>query len=412
MTPSSGQGRFEIGSLLQVLLSLYGFLSSLLAAAILLAFTLLGEQVSRLAGYSLQFVALAWVTLFLALLCLPSFGYALLRLLRKGPGPDFRAAFPTASAALLLWPLALALGSQLAKADGLAPYLLPLVTVLATALPLWWLVELARRGIPCGAQRSWGALIFALFFSNPLTMLLELLLLVALLAGAALVLNSGLLGGYPLARLEYLAQLLMQGGGEGDGVQKQILPLLSNPWVIFAGLSIFSGLIPLLEELCKSLAIWALLGRRLNTAEGLALGAIAGAGFALTETLTGLANPTLQDQWLTLVVGRTGTGLLHIATASLVGMGLAAAWRKGEFLRFGLAYFAAVTLHGLWNFFSLASGLAPFVLESTWAGRALSSAALAGMIVLAIVFILILLTANRRLRRSPEAAAVESLNRT
>ena len=407
MSDQPAPARFQISALLQVLLSLFGLVTSLGGAAILLLLTLFSSGAGSFstAGYTEQFISLSWNALFTALLCLPALGYALTHLLHLPRAQGISSKFSTVSAAMLLWPLLLFGGSQLSRMGGagqsaLGFYILPVFTILASALPLWWLVELTRRGIPCEPRRSWGALIFALFISNPLTMLLEIVLLVGLAVGVSLLLSSSAVSAYFLARIQNIFQQALEARGDPASIQQLILPLLSNPWVIFAGVSLFSGFVPLLEELCKSLAVWALLGRRLNPGEGLVVGAVAGAGFALTETLTGLANASISDQWLTLVVGRAGTGLLHVSTAALVGLGLATAWRSGKFHHFALSYFSAVALHGLWNFFSLGSGLAPIVLSSRSAGQAFSIFSLSGMLVLALAFILILLNANTRARRA------------
>ena len=403
MNLPSAPSRFETGSLLQVLLSLFGLLISLSGAAGLLLLVLFSASMPGLqAGqYAGQFISLAWILLFLGLLCIPSLAYSLLRLLHKTAALTVLPGFPIASAALLLWPVLLLAGFFLAKMDGVGTYLLPLITILVTALPLWWLIELVRRGIPISPQRSWGTLIFALFFSNPLTMLLEAFLLLGLAITAGLLIGAN---GYFLARLQNLYQQVLQAGGDPERIQQILLPLLSNPWVILAGVVLMSGLIPLLEELCKSLPVWSLLGRKLSPGEGLVIGAIAGAGFALTESLTSLSNPSIQAQWLVLVIGRVGTGLLHITASGLVGMGLAAAWRSGKFHYFGLALLSAVMLHGLWNFFSLSAGLATTVLQSPSAGQVISFIALGGMAALAVLSISFLLIANQRVRPAPQSS--------
>jgi len=425
MITQPDRARFETGSLLQALLSLYGLGSSLFITAGLLIVTWIsasssGASGSRLAGYPQQFIALAWIALFLGLLCLPSLWFAVQRLRGKtsslavltafprkeGGLPHKEGGFRAASAVLLIWPLLLIVGSLLSKSGGAGAYLLTPFTILATAIPLWWLVELARRGLGSAPQRSWGTLVFALFFTNPLTMLVEIILLLGLAVVAGLILSGN---AYYVARLQTLSQEILQAGGDTARIQQIVLPLLSNPIVVFAGVSIISGLIPLVEELCKSLAVWVLLGRKLNPSEGLVIGAIAGAGFALTETLFSLSGPGMQGQWLTLVVGRTGTGLLHVTTAALVGLGLASFWQTGKFLRFLLAYLSAVTLHGLWNLFSISSGLATYLIQPPAAARAVSIASLAGMVGLGLVFFLILILANRRLRPAPNPVPVTEI---
>jgi RsiW-degrading membrane proteinase PrsW (M82 family) len=201
--------------------------------------------------------------------------------------------------------------------------------------------------------------------------------------------------------LRQFYQEMTRSMGDAARLQTLILPLLANPWVILATLVCFAVVVPLLEELIKPLAVWALLGLGASPADGLVLGAIAGAGFGLTETLFSLSNVDGQAQWLALVVGRTGTNLLHVTTTALIGWGLVSAWRSRKFARLGLAYLCAVLLHGLWNTFSLVSALAGIWLPSQPLGVLLSYAALAGLLGLGGVCLGLLFGANRRLRAAP-----------
>ena len=98
MTSQPAQPRFETRSLLQALLSLYGLGTSLLGALGLLVIALIAVNSpgSSQESYFQEFFSLAWVALFLGLLCLPSLWLAIMRLLGRStslPLPDgFRAA--------------------------------------------------------------------------------------------------------------------------------------------------------------------------------------------------------------------------------------------------------------------------------------------------------------------------------
>jgi len=83
-------------------------------------------------------------------------------------------------------------------------------------------------------------------------------------------------------------------------------------------------LIPLLEELLKPLAIWILVWRKLTPVEGFVAGLICGSAFGLIESIGNLASISGSD-WIIVVLGRTGTGLLHTVATGLVGWGLASA---------------------------------------------------------------------------------------
>jgi hypothetical protein len=405
--PPSPQ-RTRTYAFLQALLSLGGFVVCGLGAAGALLLGLFKALSGAGLGSALaEYVGIAWIFGVLALLAVPAFWFALGKILGRGDPAPSQRGFTAASSALLLWPVLLVIGALLSGTDGmLASYLLPVLTTLATAVPIWWLLELTRRGLGSfSPRRTWGALNFALFFSNPAVMVAELLLIVALTIVAIVGLR---LNPAAAAQVEQISQAVLQSNGDMEQIQSLLLPLLANPWAILAALSFFSVLVPLLEELFKPLAIWALLGLNASPADGFVLGAVAGAAFGLTETLFNLSNVAVQSQWLALVVGRTGTNLLHITTTALMGWGLVSAWRNAKFLRLGLAYAAAVSLHGLWNGFSVVAALAQLALpQQAWV-RVLPFVSLAGMVCLAMVCLGALFAANRRLRPSTASALLET----
>ena len=402
--PPSPQ-RTRTYSFLQALLSLGGFVVCALCAAGALLFGLFKAFSGSGLGSALaEYVGIAWIFGVLALLAVPAFWFALRKIRGQSEPAPRQRGFAAASSALLLWPVLLVIGSLVSGVGGLiGSYLLPVLTTAATAVPIWWLLELTRRGLGSfSPRRTWGALNFALFFSNPAAMVAELLLIVALsiVAIVGLRLNPD-----AAAQLEQISQAVIQSNGDMQQIQDLLLPLLANPWAILAALSFFSVIIPLLEELFKPLAVWALLGLNASPADGFVLGAVAGAAFGLTETLFNLSNVAVQSQWLALVVGRSGTNLLHITTTALMGWGLVSAWRNAKFLRLGLAYAVAVSLHGLWNGFSVVAAVAQLALpQQAWV-RVLPYVSLAGMLCVAMVCLGLLFAANHRLR-PPAAAAL------
>jgi RsiW-degrading membrane proteinase PrsW (M82 family) len=98
--------------------------------------------------------------------------------------------------------------------------------------------------------------------------------------------------------------------------------------------------------------VWALARSKITPAQGFSAGLISGAAFALVESLGYLATPS-GSGWLGVVVGRTGTGLLHVTTTGLIGWALASAWEEKHYRRLVLAYLGAVGLHSFWNIFGL-----------------------------------------------------------
>jgi len=59
------------------------------------------------------------------------------------------------------------------------------------------------------------------------------------------------------------------------------------------------------------------------------------------------------DAWVSTVIGRVGTGLLHVTTAGILGRAMAKSWQDGRYSRISLTYLEMIVLHGTWNFFAL-----------------------------------------------------------
>ena len=81
------------------------------------------------------------------------------------------------------------------------------------------------------------------------------------------------------------------------------MPFFSDPIILLVALVAIAGVVPLLEELPKPLAVWVMGGRKITPAEGFVLGAIAGGAFAVQETLLS-ALSVAPESWLGVIVGR------------------------------------------------------------------------------------------------------------
>ena len=281
----------------------------------------------------------------------------------------------------------------------LARWIFPVAAIVATCLPIWWAIELARRETNAGGpQRLWGTLNFALYFSTPLIFIIETIGLVLLVVTVAVWAGSD---GQIMASVQQLQQQLLRANGGVETIRELTQPLFKQPWVVFGLYAVIAVLVPLVEELFKPLALWFLLGRRPSAAAGLVLGAVAGAGFALPETLFNLAGAAgNSSQWLALATGRVGTSLLHVCTAAITGMAIASVWRSGKIQHLALAYAVSVALHGLWNALTITTGLADMVMSARDA-RLVSVAATVGLVILAAACIDILYVFNRGLRPPP-----------
>jgi hypothetical protein len=396
----------NLGSIALLVLSGMGLVFSFLAAGLLALVGLMGVfgQAAQL-DELLPMFALAWVSFMLGLLALPPVVFSTLRLLgREAPMPKMGSSFRLVSILIVLWPLALVAGNFVAGMSQLAWLLLPPLHVLAVSLPIWWLVELARNRLPGGSpQRSWGILNASLFITTPLVVLIEIVGLVILVVGVIIAVSMVPEWAIEIERLATRLALLQDNP---EAILQVLQSLLDNPLTIFLALGILAGIVPLLEELFKPLAVWFLFGRRLTPQEGFAAGAICGGAFALLESLMTISSAQ-SEGWAALVIARTGTGLLHITTTALMGWALASAWhapgsRWPAYLRLILAYLLAVTWHGLWNAMSVISGVGAVVSspesQIAWVTRLSVVAPLALLVLVASLFVF-LWGGNRMLRR-------------
>lgn len=408
-TPAETQAEPGYMTIAQLIVSGLGLALSLLGAALLALLGLVAVMSENPEMPEIGPVfTLAWVCGLAALLSVPSIYFSIQRMMRSPAGvfslskgrrfPGFRVA----AMLILLWPLVLALGSMLST-NSLAWLFLPPLQILAVGLPIWFLVELVRRGLPTGSrQRGWGIFNASMFLTTPTAVILELLLFVALAVAFAVWVS-----GQPelLEELEQLGILLSTGPSSPEVILEAVQPYLQNPLVIFSIIGLLGGVTPLLEELIKPIALWAVAGRKLTPAEGFVGGALCGAAFALIESLMSLGSAT-GPEWAGLAVGRAGTGLLHIGTTALVGWGLASAWTEEKYLRLGLAFLGASTYHGLWNTFSLLPAFAAVLDPAPPNLAAVVSIARYGqamLVFLAVFMLLLLVFANRRLRNQVPA---------
>jgi|GEM_PF-354519 len=382
----------HLPSLFLALISGFGVVVGLPAAVVL---TLVAVQ---LPAPGAEMVTLAWVSALVALLNLPALIYSVPRALGH-PAPRWQVVrgWRLASIAMGFWVLDLVAASLLAgRPTPLSIVLLPPLSMLAVGIPLWWLVELGRRGLRTSPQRTWGAASVSLMATIPAVIFIELLVFLFL----GILILVWLVGGSPdlLEQLQRTLQSMTSGNISTDRLLTILQPYLDRPGVILAGVMILAVLTPLLEEFFKPLALWFVPGRRLSEAEGFTLGMVTGAIFALLETLGTL--PALSGrgsgQWLALVLTRTGTGLLHITCSGLVGWGLAAAWGRAGYLRLAGLYLLAVGFHGGWNLFAQLMSLGQLLPEQSL-GATLGHAAPFIMGALTVLMALTLVRANRYL---------------
>jgi len=293
----------------------------------------------------LQLFLLAGGMFFCGLLLLPSAWYSLRRLtgrpVQQSPA-IFRRLRPTLL--IFLFPLLVGAGYWVSQNSAISWLLLPPIHVLAVSLPILWLAYLAVRDLRVGSpQRAWGSFASGLALSPLLILAAEL---VALLVGLGAWIFVVVMRPKLLETVNDLAERLSSAASSPEIVLRILQPVVSNPQVIFTVLVFGAVIVPLIEEALKPLGVWLLAGRKLVPAEGFALGALSGTGYALIESLFLASN---SQDWAFVIFARIGTSAMHILTAGMVGWALASAWQSGRYARLGATYLLAVLLHGLWN---------------------------------------------------------------
>jgi RsiW-degrading membrane proteinase PrsW (M82 family) len=196
--------------------------------------------------------------------------------------------------------------------------------------------------------------------------------------------------------MERLSRQLYFIGPNPEAMARQLAPLLTRPGVIGVALTYFAVIVPLLEELIKPLGVWLFANRLSSPAQGFALGALSGAGYALIETL-GVSAQTAE--WASLLLSRIGTGILHITASALMGGAIAYAVRERRYFRLFRTYLASVSLHGLWNTLAILYTFSTLTEYTEQQGflAGLQLPVSIGMGILAVAMLGILILSNRRM---------------
>ena len=162
--------------------------------------------------------------------------------------------------------------------------------------------------------------------------------------------------------------------------------LLSPPVLIALGLIVLV-VVPLVEEMFKSLGVVIMSYRRPSRARSFLWGLAGGAGFALAE---GLFSGALSlEDWGGTALLRVGATAMHCLGGGLMGLGWHYLFTTRRPWRFLGAYAASVSLHSLWN--AAAFGL--IVVSSSVVASATDEVGLAlgGVVALALTAFISLL---------------------
>lgn len=397
LLPAAKPSRFLTIS--QLIVSILGILNSVFVLFSLVFLLQSPSADSFLGDQKSQLLNMIWVFLAILLLTIPSL-VASIRALSSSPAsnPQRGRLLFASVALLLLFPLVW-LSSQ--PANPISGSALAMVNIFSILVPIWWLLELGHFQLVTGPRkRQWGLVVFGFYISLPVTIILEFIF----------ILVAALLGWMWLVQQPEAAPLLALLGSETSldptmlqQLSEVLLPLLQRPQIVAVLFAIIGLSIPIIEELLKPLGLWVLNNRHLSPAEGFSAGMICGAAFALLESLLSLS-AALPSDWLYTVVGRAGTGLLHVFTAGLNGWALAATWKDGKYLRAGLTYILTVALHGTWNVFAVLMGMKMVSAELPWFTLpSIASGAVWVLSTLAALILLALILFNRYLRTQSQS---------
>jgi len=167
----------------------------------------------------------------------------------------------------------------------------------------------------------------------------------ALVSGATLSIGLALL-------LEYISQVLVVQGQAVNPllcIDRPDAPNCQNPGVYNLILLVVAVIAPVVEEAVKPIGVVVLIGRIRSAAEAFVLGLACGIGFSLIET-TSYISLGYQD-WLSIALIRTGSGLLHGFGAAMVALGWYYLTRPGKYrlLKTAGCWLYALAQHAIWN---------------------------------------------------------------
>ncbi|MEW6650213.1 MAG: PrsW family glutamic-type intramembrane protease [Chloroflexota bacterium] len=352
---------------------------------------------------ALFFFNLAWSSALIGALITRAF----VSVLRPRPAASHTNGFIRASAALLPWSMVV-LVFQSVEQSELAWLFLPPLVVIGAVVPVWWLLELARRRIdPLPDSRVWGIPALSLIITIPFTLLASIFGLVLFFIGVAVhLMNRPEL----MAQLQPLMENLSRAQADPALIEQMTNILFGDPVIIALVISLVAGFVPLLEELLKPLALWLFASDRLTPAQGFLGGVLCGAAFGFWENINALNNAGEGAGGGTVIlVARVGSVLLHMTATGMLGWGMASFWQQPRYwLRLAGSYLLAVGLHAGWNLFAILSAVPalphiPLRLLPVESGAENNLAWLA-LALLALFNLFLLLFMNAHLRRS--AAAV------
>jgi len=389
--------KLDIPSVLLFVLSALGILFGVTAAVLTLISAYGFSETSLTASDEMTVLSTSVLLISIGMLNMPTLITSIKKLLKKPIRQSKKSYLQKANYYLFLWLLIITVGFFISR-EGNKTFLLAPLTAAAIFIPVWWLIEFSRRGLPRSTKlREWGTLTIGLTITPIVIISIELLL--TAIAAVVVMIRLGFQPNLSSQLHSFLENISQNMGGIGELEQIQY-EMMKQP-IISAAVFLILGLIaPLIEEIFKPMSTWFLLSRPLEEFEGFSLGLISGGAFTILES-AGIVIQMVSQDWLIAVALRTATGVLHIGLSGLVGYGLARSWRQKQFGRGILYIITATILHSMWNSMTLISGFSSSLFNKPGMEISVTSSIIS-LIFLIIVFVSVItitLKINSRLRQ-------------
>ena len=283
-----------------------------------------------------------------------------------------QAKMPWLYGAIFVLPVLLLLGLNLFRIPKYSDAWMPIFSILCIFTAGIWYMRIGYgRDWGKSPQRDSGLLTFSFGFTTILIMVTELLALA--IFGVVFLLIT--LQDPEVRQLILTLPSLLQGV-QADSLtfQKIIQELIAKPIVVFATILLIAFLIPLIEELLKTIGVFLLKGRNLNPREGMLAGIVSGAGFGIVEGMLFAiqAGPGTEPiTWVIFVIGRAAALILHIFNGALNGFALVRFWQNRKAAPLIGTFLISLLIHGTWNLISVL-GSTNFLDQSISAGITIS----------------------------------------
>lgn len=264
-------------------------------------------------------------------------------------------------------------------------YVFPPWHFLAAVIPPLGVLAFAARqlGATSGLRALLTALTWGTFGATPLAIVLELasgaLLLIAATVVIALSPDSQKL-------LEQMQAMLSRTRGMLD--LQSAIGLLTNPAVGIGILVYFAGIVPIIEEVLKTLVLAFVDPKRAKLQDMVLWGIAAGAGFAIIEN--NFNTTSVLSLWVLVLFTRLGATTMHVANGVTMGRGWYAARVEGRWSKLFSSFLTCVFFHALWNGLAISLSASALYLSSNPQAGLLRTAP-AGVLMFSIATILIVL---------------------